>query len=99
MQLFDLLATPLRSYRQEVLRRPRWNLATLSEPRGNTANRQIQELPEKGSMCDLLWSDHSDASLTQWQPNDRPSCSYFLGVKQARGFLTRNGFKLIIGGH
>ena len=60
---------------------------------------RFYEIPEKGGMCDLLWSDPSDASPTQWQPNDRRSCSYFFGVRQARGFLTMNGLKLIIRGH
>lgn len=60
---------------------------------------RFEEVPETGGLCDLLWSDPSDSLSGKWEENSRRSCSYFFGVRQARGFLTRNGLQLIIRGH
>ncbi len=60
---------------------------------------RFRETPAKGELCDFLWSDPVNAFCDSWKPNRVRQCSYFFGIDQAKGFLNRNGLKLIIRGH
>jgi serine/threonine-protein phosphatase 2B catalytic subunit len=60
---------------------------------------RFKEVPAKGGLCDLLWSDPVNQPIDSWKVNNVRQCSYFFGVDQARSFLGRNGLKMIIRGH
>ena len=57
------------------------------------------EVPEKGLICDLLWSDPSEENFKKWTVNKMRSCSYYYTSEQATDFLTKNHLKMIIRGH
>lgn len=61
-------------------------------------DRQV-EIPESGTMCDLMWSDPIEESHEQWQYNKMRSCSYYYSRNQAMKFLNANHLNLIIRGH
>ena len=46
-----------------------------------------------------MWSDPSETSIGQWEPNVMRGCSYFYGKIQAKKFLKENKLKMIIRGH
>ena len=60
---------------------------------------RFQEIPQKGELCDFLWSDPVNSKSDSWKPNNVRQCSYFFGVTQSKNFLSRNSLKLIIRGH
>ena len=60
---------------------------------------RFKEIPIKGVLCDLLWSDPKDEITERWTPNNTRQCSYYFGIQQARTFMSRNRLKLIIRGH
>eukprot|EP00477_Mikrocytos_mackini_P001654 GAHX01001784.1.p1 GENE.GAHX01001784.1~~GAHX01001784.1.p1 ORF type:complete len:337 (-),score=56.52 GAHX01001784.1:172-1182(-) len=55
------------------------------------------EIPSKGLLCDLLWSD-PDANVDEFGPNSRGT-SYVFGKKALNSFLDRYDFDLICRGH
>lgn len=57
------------------------------------------EIPEQGSLCDLLWSDPLDENHDEWKMNKNRSCSYFYSRNHAMKFLVANSFRMIIRGH
>jgi serine/threonine-protein phosphatase 2B catalytic subunit len=60
---------------------------------------RFKEVPLKGGLCDLLWSDPSGEQTDKWKTNNVRQCSFFFGINQAKSFLSRNNLKLIIRGH
>lgn len=59
-------------------------------------NRPI-EVPDKGLLCDMLWSD-PDAKAVGWQENDR-GVSYIFGRDVVTSFLTEHNLSLIVRAH
>jgi serine/threonine-protein phosphatase PP1 catalytic subunit len=55
------------------------------------------EVPERGLLCDLLWSDPAHG-VTGWKDDDR-SRSYVFGADVVQGFLCRHDFMLMCRGH
>jgi serine/threonine-protein phosphatase PP1 catalytic subunit len=56
-------------------------------------------VPQKGGVCDLLWSDPSEDVSEKWISNNGRQCSFYFGITQAKAFLNRNSLKLIIRAH
>jgi len=61
----------------------------------NTFNR-FNELPNKGALCDLCWSDPDE--IPQWRTNTRGS-GHLFGQKQAFEFLHLNDLEFIARSH
>ena len=62
------------------------------------------EIPEAGSLCDLVWADpvQDDLGRTGTDPflkNSQRGCSIFFGSEHARGFLKREKLITIIRAH
>lgn len=55
------------------------------------------DVPDKGMLCDLLWSD-PDKSIQNWGENDR-GVSYTFGKYQITKFLEKNHIDLICRAH
>lgn len=55
------------------------------------------EVPDKGLVCDLLWSD-PDEDITGWGDNDR-GVSWTFGGDVLRDILDKYGFSLIARAH
>lgn len=55
------------------------------------------DVPDKGLVCDLLWSD-PDEDITGWGDNDR-GVSWTFGGDVVREFLDKHGFSLIARAH
>lgn len=60
---------------------------------------RFQEVPAKGLLCDLLWSDPLNDVDCKWRSNSMRQCSFFFGVHHSRSFLNKNNLKMIIRGH
>lgn len=60
---------------------------------------RFSEIPEQGSLCDLLWSDPLDENHEEWKDNKNRSCSYFYSRNQSIKFLAANALRMIIRGH
>lgn len=64
--------------------------------------RRPTDIPDKGLLADLLWSDPDplikNFSLTNWPKNDR-GVSYTFGKKHVDHFLARFNMDLIVRGH
>ncbi len=72
------------------------SIQTIDEIRNIERNIDV---PNKGGMCDLLWSDPNNTNNSLWERNKARSCSYYFSKKQASKFLNDNNIKLIIRGH
>lgn len=57
------------------------------------------EIPPKGLMTDLVWSDPTNKSHETWKFNDTRVCSYFYTAKQAKHFLRSAQLKMLIRAH
>ena len=57
------------------------------------------EIPDVGSLCDLLWSDPLDETHEKWTVNKNRSCSYFYSRLQTAKFLKANSLRMVIRGH
>ncbi|XP_018321658.1 serine/threonine-protein phosphatase PP1-gamma catalytic subunit B-like isoform X2 [Agrilus planipennis] len=55
------------------------------------------DVPDKGLLCDLLWSD-PDKEQNGWSENDR-GVSFTFGTDVVNRFLQKNGYDLICRGH
>ena len=55
------------------------------------------DVPDKGMLCDLLWSD-PDKSIVNWGENDR-GVSYTFGKKMITKFIEKNNLELICRAH
>jgi serine/threonine-protein phosphatase PP1 catalytic subunit len=55
------------------------------------------DIPEKGLLCDLVWSD-PEVSCEEWCVNDRQT-SYVFGQKPLKKLLTNLGLDLIVRAH
>jgi serine/threonine-protein phosphatase PP1 catalytic subunit len=55
------------------------------------------DIPEKGLLCDLLWSDPSPV-VSKWGQNER-GISYTFGNDAVNEFLEKNEFDVIIRAH
>jgi serine/threonine-protein phosphatase 2B catalytic subunit len=60
---------------------------------------RFKEVPSKGILCDLLWSDPLDDQGLNWRSNAVRQCSFYFGVAHSRNFLNKNNLKMIIRGH
>jgi serine/threonine-protein phosphatase 2B catalytic subunit len=60
---------------------------------------RTQEVPTKGLLCDLLWSDPLNDVGDKWRSNSMRQCSFYYGVYQSKAFLDSNNLKMIIRGH
>lgn len=63
--------------------------------------RSIQrpvEIPQSGLLCDLVWSDPSDSTVT-WRANYSRGTSYMFGKKVVDEFLNRHNFELVCRAH
>ena len=64
---------------------------------------RFQEPPNKGLMCDILWSDpaenEEDAKTILFLPNDSRNCSYIFGAKATKPFLEKNKYLSIVRAH
>lgn len=65
---------------------------------------RFREIPTKGPMCDLLWSDPVPEFDTQeddatFKPNDVRGCSYTYNFKACSDFITKNNLLTIIRAH
>lgn len=60
---------------------------------------RFSEIPEQGTLCDLLWSDPLDENHEEWKDNKNRSCSYFYSRNQSIKFLAANALRMIIRGH
>jgi len=59
--------------------------------------RRPTDIPDRGLLCDLLWSD-PDKDVRGWGPNDR-GVSYTFGSDIVSGFLKRLDLDLICRAH
>ncbi|KAL4473561.1 hypothetical protein ABPG74_022425 [Tetrahymena malaccensis] len=57
---------------------------------------RLQEIPEAGPLCDILWSDPD--SFNGYRPSNR-GAGYFFGEEQSKIFNHRNGLTEIVRGH
>ena len=57
---------------------------------------RYQEIPQRGPLCDVCWSDPDD--LDQWHENSR-GVGYLYGPSQAEAFIRNNGLKMIVRSH
>jgi serine/threonine-protein phosphatase 6 catalytic subunit len=57
---------------------------------------RVQEVPVKGPLCDLMWSDPLD--IENWEPNER-GAGWFFGSNITREFCRINGLKKILRAH
>ncbi|XP_048576691.1 serine/threonine-protein phosphatase PP1-alpha-like [Nematostella vectensis] len=55
------------------------------------------DVPDKGLVCDLLWSD-PDEDITGWGDNDR-GVSWTFGGDVVREYLEKYGFSLVVRAH
>jgi hypothetical protein len=46
-----------------------------------------------------MWSDPSENTVTQWEPNALRGCSYYYSKVQAKKFIKDNQIQMIIRGH
>lgn len=60
---------------------------------------RFREVPPKGVLNDLLWSDPVDDHAELWRANSMRQCSFFFGITHSMNFLNRNKLKMIIRGH
>jgi serine/threonine-protein phosphatase 2B catalytic subunit len=60
---------------------------------------RFSEIPEQGTLCDLLWSDPLDENFDEWKSNKNRSCSYFFSRNHSIKFLGNNSLRMIIRGH
>ena len=56
------------------------------------------DVPEKGLLCDILWSDPDNSAVDGWGPNDR-GVSVIFNESVIRRFLAKNDFDLICRAH
>ena len=61
------------------------------------AIKRPSEVPEKGLLCDLLWSD-PEADISGWAENDR-GVSYTFGADVVSKFLQKHDYDLIVRAH
>ena len=57
----------------------------------------LYKVPDKGLVCDLLWSD-PDKNEIGWGENER-GCSYTFGPKIVENFCDKHGFDLVCRAH
>ena len=57
----------------------------------------LRKIPDKGLVCDLLWSD-PDKNELEWGENER-GCSYTFGPKIVEDFCEKHGFDLVCRAH
>ena len=57
----------------------------------------IANIPDKGLVCDLLWSD-PDKNEPSWGENER-GCSYTFGPQIVEDFCNKHGFDLVCRAH
>ncbi len=60
---------------------------------------RFKEVPQRGGICDLLWSDPNEDISEKWVANSGRQCSFYFGLNQAKSFLTKNNLKMIIRAH
>lgn len=60
---------------------------------------RFTEIPQKGLLCDLLWSDPVEEDRREWAFNTTRSCSYFFTRSHAYEFLKKNNLQMLIRGH
>lgn len=58
---------------------------------------RICDVPERGMVADLLWSDPS-ATVNKWQQSSR-GCGFLFGYEQTEQFLYNNNLKMILRSH
>lgn len=55
-----------------------------------------REIPESGSLCDMMWSDPQD--IEEWETNTR-GVGWYFGKNPTEMFLTRNNLVMIARAH
>ena len=64
---------------------------------------RFSEVPSKGIICDLLWSDpineETEALNLDWEENSNRNCSYFFGAKSLLPYLASNTLVSVIRAH
>lgn len=64
---------------------------------------RFAEPPQKGTLCDILWSDpvdnNSGLQKAIWEPNASRGCSYYFGYHAINDFLKKNNLNSLIRAH
>lgn len=79
-----------------------WIIPELHDLKQISDIKRPTDIPDKGLVADLLWSDPDASvktfSLNNWPKNDR-GVSYCFGKKHVDYFCNTFGFELIVRGH